>query len=217
VTARPGQVGPNAITRVAEALRSHRGERLCREVFSRAGLAHHLETPPTTMVDEADVAALQAALRDTLGPAHAARIAREAGKLTGDYLLAHRIPTPVQWLVRALPARLGARLLLGSIARHGWTFAGSGRMRITAGNPARLEIEGCPLCRGARSPHPVCDLYAVTLERLFHRLVDPTTVVREIQCEAMGAPACTFAIAWTPQHAAASYRAPRPDGPVGAG
>jgi len=212
-----GKVGPNAITRVAEALRSHRGERLCREVFARAGLAHHLDHPPAAMVDEADVAALQAALRETLGPAHAARIAREAGRLTGDYLLAHRIPRPVQWLVRALPARLGARLLLASIARHGWTFAGSGRMRITPGNPAVLAIAGCPLCRGARSPHPVCDLYAVTLERLFHRLVDPGTVVRETQCEAMGAPECRFAIAWTPQHAAASYRAPGQGGPLAAG
>ncbi len=217
MTAQPGQVGPNAITRVAEALRSHRGERLCREVFSRAGLAHHLDTPPVRMVNEADVAALQAALRATLGDAHAARIAREAGKLTGDYRVAHRIPRPVQWLLRALPARAGARLLLGSIARHAWTFAGSGRMRITAGNPARLEIEGCPLCRGVHSGHPVCDLYAVTLERLFHRLVDPSTVVRETRCEAMGDPACTFAIAWTPRCAAASYPAPRPDRRVGAG
>ncbi|WP_191085087.1 bacteriochlorophyll 4-vinyl reductase [Roseococcus microcysteis] len=203
-----GQVGPNAITRVAEALRAHRGARLCRAVFARAGLTHHLDQPPTRMVDEADVAALQAALRETLGDAHAACIAREAGKLTGDYLLAHRIPHPVQWVIRALPARLGARLLLASIARHGWTFAGSGRMRVTPGNPARLEIAGCPLCRGARSAHPVCDLYAVTLERLFHRLVDPGTVVREITCEAMGADACRFAIAWTSQRAAASYRRP---------
>lgn len=203
-----GQVGPNAITRVAEALRAHRGARLCREVFARAGLTHHLDQPPTRMVDEADVAELQAALRETLGDAHAACIAREAGKLTGDYLLAHRIPHPVQWVIRVLPARLGARLLLASIARHGWTFAGSGRMRVTPGNPARLEIAGCPLCRGARSAHPVCDLYAVTLERLFHRLVDPGTVVREITCEAMGADACRFAIAWTSQRAAASYRRP---------
>lgn len=203
-----GQVGPNAITRVAEALRAHRGERVCREVFARAGLTHHLDHPPTRMVDEADVAALQAALRETLGDAHAARIAREAGRLTGDYLLAHRIPRPVQWLIRALPARLGARLLLASIARHGWTFAGSGRMRVTSGNPARLEIAGCPLCRGARSAHPVCDLYAVTLERLFHRLVDPGTVVRETACEAMGAPGCRFIIAWTAERAVASYHGP---------
>lgn len=212
-----GQVGPNAITRVAQALRSHRGERLCREVFGRAGLAHHLDCPPTRMVDEGDVAALQAALRDALGDAHAARIAREAGRLTGDYLLANRIPRAVQWAIRALPARLGARLLLASIARHGWTFAGSGRMRIVPGNPARLEIQGCPLCRGARSAHPACDLYAVTLERLFHRLVDPSTVVRETACEAMGASACRFAIAWTPARAAATYQSPASRGPVRAG
>jgi divinyl protochlorophyllide a 8-vinyl-reductase len=191
-----GRVGPNAITRVAEALRAHRGERICREVFASAGLTRHLDDPPARMVPEEDVAALQRALRRCLGDAHAARIAREAGRLTGDYLLAHRIPRPVQWLLRALPASLSARLLLATITRHAWTFAGSGTMRAVAGNPARVVITGCPLSRGQYADHPLCELYAVTLERLFRRLVHPGTVVREVACEGMGAPACVFLIGW---------------------
>lgn len=203
-----GRVGPNAITRVAEALRAHRGERVCREVFAAAGLSHHLDDPPMRMVAEADVAALQRALRMALGDAHAARISREAGKLTGDYLLAHRIPRLAQWLLRALPAGLAARLLLGTIARHAWTFAGSGSMRAEAGNPARVTITGCPLCLGQHADHPLCELYAVTLERIFARLVHPGTVVREVACEAMGAPACTFLIAWTAERAKISFPGP---------
>ncbi|MCU0887135.1 MAG: bacteriochlorophyll 4-vinyl reductase [Rubritepida sp.] len=191
-----GRVGPNAITRVAEALRAHRGERMCREVFAAAGLTRHLEEPPTRMVAEEDVAALQRALRARLGDPHAARISREAGKLTGDYLLAHRIPRPVQWLLRALPAGLAARLLLATITRHAWTFTGSGTMRAEPGNPARVVITGCPLSRGQRADHPLCELYAMTLERLFTRLVHPATVVREVACEGMGAPACVFLISW---------------------
>jgi divinyl protochlorophyllide a 8-vinyl-reductase len=203
-----GRVGPNAITRVAEALRAHRGERVCREVFAAAGLSHHLDDPPTRMVAEADVATLQRALREALGDAHAARISREAGKLTGDYLLAHRIPRLVQWLLRALPARLAARVLLATITRHAWTFAGSGTMRAEAGNPARVTITGCPLCLGQHADHPICELYAVTLERLFTHLVHPGTVVREVACEAMGAEGCTFLIAWKPEPAQRSFRGP---------
>jgi divinyl protochlorophyllide a 8-vinyl-reductase len=191
-----GRVGPNAITRVAEALRAHRGERVCREVFAAAGLSRHLDDPPGRMVPEQDVAALQRALRERLGDAHAARIAREAGRLTGDYLLAHRIPVPVQWLLRALPAALAARLLLATVTRHAWTFAGSGTMRAVPGNPAQVVITGCPLCLGQHADHPVCELYAVTLERLFRSLVHPATVVREIACEGMGDPACVFLIGW---------------------
>jgi divinyl protochlorophyllide a 8-vinyl-reductase len=203
-----GRVGPNAITRVAEALRAHRGERVCREVFAAAGLSRHLDVPPTRMVPEEDVAALQQALRAALGDAHAARVSREAGKLTGDYLLAHRIPRPVQWLLRALPAGIAARLLLATITRHAWTFAGSGVMRAEPGNPSRVTITGCPLCLGQHADHPLCELYAVTLERLFTRLVHPETVVREVSCEGMGAAACVFLIAWKAEPARRSFRGP---------
>jgi divinyl protochlorophyllide a 8-vinyl-reductase len=203
-----GRVGPNAITRVAEALRAHRGERLCREVFAAAGLAHHLDAPPARMVAEEEVAALQAALRERLGDAHAGRIAREAGRLTAEYLLAHRIPRPVQWLLRALPAGLAARLLLLAIARHAWTFAGSGALSVTPGHPVRVAITGCPLCRGQQAGHPLCELYAVTLERLFVRLVHPGAVAREVDCAAMGAPACVFLIAWRAEEARESFPGP---------
>lgn len=197
---RAGEVGPNAITRVAEALRSHRGERLCREIFAAAGLERHLDAPPARMVPEQQVAALQRALRARLGDAHAARIAREAGRLTGEYLLAHRIPRPAQWLLRALPAGLAAPVLLAMIARHAWTFAGSGSLRAKRGSPARIIISGCPLCRGQRADHSLCELYAVTLERLFIRLVHPSAVVRETACSARGDPACVFEIAWREAH-----------------
>jgi len=191
------RIGPNAITRVAEVMRERFGPDGADGVFAAAGLSRYLAAPPERMVDEADVAALHRRLRETLGLQEARRIGRDAGWRTGGYLLAHRIPRPVQWLLRALPAPLAARALLASIARHAWTFAGSGRFRVLHGTPLLLFIEGNPLCRGVRADQPLCDFYAATFERLFHALVHPAAQVREVACESTGAPACVFEVRWS--------------------
>jgi divinyl protochlorophyllide a 8-vinyl-reductase len=190
------RIGPNAIIRVAEALDADRGRAVTARVFARAGLDGYLDAPPSGMVDEREVATLHARLRETLGVADARRIGHAAGVATADYLLAHRIPRPVQALLKRLPAGLAARILLAAIGRHAWTFAGSGRFAVVGWKPLTLAIAGNPLCRGVQSDQPLCDYYAATFERLFRVLVHPRTVVRETACEAMGAPACTFELRW---------------------
>ena len=87
-----GRIGPNAITRVAEVLPGVIGSAAAWALFERAGLEQHLRRPPQGMVDEAEVTRLHAELRASLGGAGAAEVARRAGWLTADYLLAHRIP-----------------------------------------------------------------------------------------------------------------------------
>jgi len=188
------RIGPNAITRVAEAMRAARGEDATRVLFDAAGLAHHLDHPPEHMVAEGDVVALHAALRASVQDWRS--IARDAGRRTGEYLLANRIPRPVQFMLRLLPARLAARILSGAIARHAWTFAGSGSFAAHPGRPTALVIEGCPLARGAAAAEPVCDCYAATFERVFGALVHRRATATEIACAATGAPACRFSIGW---------------------
>jgi divinyl protochlorophyllide a 8-vinyl-reductase len=190
------RIGPNAITRIAEAMREDVGETGTSMLFLRAGLARYLHDPPEKMVDETEVERLHRILRETLGPGHARRVSRSAGLRTGDYLLARRIPSPVQRVLHLLPARLASRALLAAISRNAWTFAGSGRFRVSPGNPVRLEIAGNPLCRNASAEAPICDYYAATFERLFRELVHPQAVVEEIACEANGAPACVFEVSW---------------------
>ena len=192
----PGRIGPNAITRVAEALQALAGNERAEMVFARAGLLPHWRKPPEQMVDETEVARLHAALRATMGEAQARRVAREAGTRTGNYLLAHRIPGPARRLLRALPARLAARALIAAVTRHAWTFAGSGRFTARPGNPVRLEIRGNPLIRGLVVEAPSCDFYAATFERLFRALVHPAARVRETACEACGDDACRFEVSW---------------------
>jgi divinyl protochlorophyllide a 8-vinyl-reductase len=210
-----GRIGPNAVTRLAEALDELHGPPATDAVFGAAGLLRYRRAPPAAMVDEAVVTSLHAALRDVLTPVDAAAVARRAGALTGDYLLAHRIPAPVRALLRALPAPWAARLLVRAMASHAWTFAGSGAFssvtvsgRLAPGaktspqhdepGRARLElaVRSCPLCRGASAPAPLCDYFASTFERLFAALVSRSARVHESTCQATGASACRFEVRW---------------------
>ena len=191
-----GRIGPNAITRLAEVLPAFVGSRATWQLFDSAGLADYLQSPPQQMVDETEVTRLHRAMHDTLGSDVARRASRSAGLRTGDYLLAHRIPKPVQSLLKLLPAPLAARVLLSAIRKHAWTFSGSGVFSARAGRPVQLAIRGNPLCKGVSADTPACDFYAATFERLFRVLVHRDATVVEVACEACGADACRFEVRW---------------------
>lgn len=185
------RIGPNAIIQVAEALRALHGEAVASRVFGAAGLSSLLDRPPDRMTDERLVAALHRTLHGLLPEGDAAEVSAEAGLRTADYLLANRIPRPVQWLLRALPARLAAPLLLRAVSRNAWTFAGSGHVFVTPGNPAVIEIEDNPV---ATAP---CHYHVAVFTRLFQTLVHPRAEAHETLCCANGAAACRFAISWS--------------------
>ena len=190
------RIGPNAITQVMEVLTNRFGGVVTGTFFASAGLGAHIASPPREMVSERDVAVLQIALREQFGVQVAAAISRDAGRRTGDYLLAHRIPKRVQLLLRWMPAPLAARVLAQAIARHSWTFAGSGTFEVRPGRPFVFAIRHNPICSKIRASEPACDFYAATFERLFQSIVHPNSRVLETQCESMGAPACVFEIRW---------------------
>lgn len=206
----PGLIGPNAILRVAESLRASGASAECEAVFRRAALDAYLDDPPAAMVPEDEVRRLHRALRDELGVRRAAEVAMDAGRRTGDYLLAHRIPRPVQVLLKSLPPDWSARLLLRAIGRHAWTFAGSGSFTASAGRPVILRIEHNPMCAGLQADEPSCFFYAATFERLFAELVHRRSKVVETACEAAGAAGCRFELRWddaAAQQTAAHVRA----------
>lgn len=190
------RIGPNAIIRLGEALREAEGAGAEADLFAQAGLSPYLAAPPGHMVDERDVIRLHAALRHGPFAKRSPHIAWRAGLLTGDYLLANRIPRPVQGLLRHLPSPLASRVLLKAIARNAWTFAGSGHFRYAAGRPVRLEIENCPICRGESAPAALCAYYGGTFQRLFEVLVNASCRVVETHCAAAGATSCRFEIVW---------------------
>jgi divinyl protochlorophyllide a 8-vinyl-reductase len=195
--ARPaGKIGPNGVTRLAEALRAVEGDHMVRRVFSGVGLAAHIDTPPEEMVDERDAETLHAALRATLGEKRARTIGWIAGQRTADYLISARIPRPVQWLMKVAPPPLASRLLTSAMASHAWTFAGSGTFRARHGHRTVLSIENCPMCRGHQAAEPLCDFYAGAFERLYGRLVHPAARVTETHCQSRGDLACRFSVNW---------------------
>lgn len=186
------RIGPNAILQVVAALVAHGGESEAATLLHDA-TGRTLDTLPEAMVDEREVQLLMRELVTRLGRAESQLVLHDAGVRTADYLLAHRIPRPVQRLVRALPRRLGLRVLLLAIGRHAWTFAGSGHFEIAWGTAwPELVFDDCALCRLIRADAPVCAYYAGTFERLFRALVAPEATVRETACAAVGAGACRF-------------------------
>lgn len=193
---RDARIGPNAIVRTLEAVRERCGTAAADLVFHRAGLEGYLRDAPAAMVPEADVIQLYAAMRAQLGPGEARSSAYLAGRKTGDYLLAHRIPRAVRVLLGLLPPRLAAPPLLAAIGKHSWTFAGSGIVRTRAGPPVTIAIEQCPMCRDVVGEGPACAFYAGTFERLFRELVAARASVAEVACGATGAPRCVFEIRW---------------------
>lgn len=201
------RIGPNAIIRLQQALQSSVGGDRARAIFEQAGQSHYLEQPPEHMVAAADVTLLYTSLPAQLGPRLAAEVSGQAGWLTGDYLLANRIPLPVQTLLHWLPAPLAARVLIRAIRRHAWTFVGDGHFdvlwqpvtaSVTGGRRARLllRVEHCPICRGSQQTAPACSYYAASFESLFVALVHSRARVHEFACHALGATACTFEVSW---------------------
>ncbi|HLG80696.1 MAG TPA: bacteriochlorophyll 4-vinyl reductase [Bradyrhizobium sp.] len=191
-----GKIGPNAITRVIEALRALESPTAVDRIFQACELQGYLCDAPADMVDEREVTRLHDVLHRELGTARARGVGRIAGQLTADYLLGFRIPRLAQMALRCCPAGVSSRLLAKAIARNSWTFAGTGTFSVRHGRPATFEVKDCPICRGRRSSEPCCDFYAATFERLYRRLVDQRARVIEVGCQAKGASACTFEMTW---------------------
>jgi divinyl protochlorophyllide a 8-vinyl-reductase len=185
--AQRGVVGPNAVLQLCEPVRAAGGEALLQDVFRRAGLSHYLATPPLAMVPQEEARRLFGAVREYLGPEAGDAVLREAGAGTAAYVMANRIPAFARGVLRVLPPRPAARLLLTAIRRHAWTFAGSGVCCVSqAGRTAALEIEHNPLST------PGCAWHIGVLETMFHRLVSRRTALVHTACEARCGDRCRF-------------------------
>ena len=184
-----GLIGPNAILQMLPVLEQVGGLTFRDQVMAEAGIFD----PPSDdgMMPEAPAARMHQALRAT-EPEMAPSLAWAAGERTADYILAHRIPPAAQAVLRVLPARLAGPLLSKAIARHAWTFAGSGQ--FSTDGPLRFAIADNPIVRGEQSEEPLCHWHAAVFERLFRTLVHPDLRCVEQTCCAAGADACRFAL-----------------------
>ena len=186
-------IGSNALARIAAALAESEAES-ASAVLAAAGEPPVLALSLNDMVDERRVGGLVAAMVERLGERRAEHVLLRAGAETAEHLLANLIPVPFQWLLRRLPRDLALRLLLGGVANHATTFAGSGRLsyEVTGDGFAEVRIADCPVCRRLEVRAAICGFYVGMFERLFRKLVDDRFRVREVECLAAGDPCCTF-------------------------
>jgi len=192
--AHAGRIGPNAVIRLVEALDAVESRAVTVRFFTAAGLEAYVGAPPEAMVPEDAVTLLHRRLRAEMGLPRAASVSWIAGLRTADYLLANRIPRPAQRMLKLLPRRLAAFVLLKAIGAHAWTFAGSGHFSWHMGRVLTLTFADCALCREDHAAAPCCQYYAATFERLFRVLINADTAVRETACTATGAKACVFEV-----------------------
>ena len=185
-----GRIGPNAILQLVDVL-ERRGEfDLCRSVLEEAGVMRPRRD--AGMLPEADCAAVHQALRRLSSGAEG--LLEEAGLATGDYILAHRIPKLAQRVLRVLPGGVAAPVLTKAIARHSWTFAGTGEFRVESARPLVVSVARNPLVAGWQADTPQCIWHVAVLRRLYGRLVWPGVKVTEVACCACGDPACRFEV-----------------------
>jgi divinyl protochlorophyllide a 8-vinyl-reductase len=182
------RIGPNAVLQLEQALLEAGGPDLAWRIFEAAGYAHLLEHRPDAMIDEAIPRALFDVLFNTLSPRKARAIADRAGRLTGRYILMNRIPGFARLILKLLPPRMAAPMLLKAIERHAWTFAGSGQCRTQAGPKPQISIQHNPLAM------PECVWHGQVLQTLFQALVSPHAQIRHSCCEHAGDPICRFDI-----------------------
>lgn len=183
------RIGPNAVLQLIPIIDAQLGLAQRRVLMADAGIA----TLPdgSGMIDERPVARLHQALR-ARHPETAATLARCAGTATGGYILAHRMPKLVQRVLRALPPARSAKLLAKAIAKHAWTFAGSGQFHIASFDPLVFVIRDNPVVRGEQAEAPVCHWHAAVFQHLFRELVAQDYVVTETECAAKGGNVCRF-------------------------
>jgi divinyl protochlorophyllide a 8-vinyl-reductase len=187
-------IGPNAIIQLVETLRAHWGTQETRKLLEAVGQGAYFDKPPRNMVPQTEVAALHQQLYRMVDCQEFKRLSAEAGQRTGDYLLANRIPGPVQWVLKRMPDAIAARVLSRAIQKHAWTFAGSGVFTYYWQSRLMFSITGNPITAGLRADIPICDYYAGTFERIFRVIVNDTWRAVEQTCEANGASACLFEI-----------------------
>lgn len=187
--AAPGLIGPNAVLQLLPVLEAAEPG-LAGGMLRRAGL----DGPPSDhgLMAEGPAAALHRAVRGNCADANT--ILMRAGQGTAAYILAHRIPSVARAGLRCLPAWLAAPILARAIARHAWTFAGSGQFCIAGRAPLTFDLVDNPLIRGERATDPLCHWHAAVFTGLFRALVSRDARVIETDCAAQGAPACRFVL-----------------------
>ncbi|MEM1412304.1 MAG: bacteriochlorophyll 4-vinyl reductase [Pseudomonadota bacterium] len=184
-----GVVGPNAVLQLVEPLRFAGGQASLDRVFNQARLSHYLKDPPLAMVPEEEAYRLFTSTRDVLGNTTGDLVLKLAGQGTARYVMQNRIPGTVRGLLKTMPPRFAAPMLLNAIKRNAWTFAGSGVCSSMKSRPGWIiEIASNPLAT------PSCPWHVAVLETLFQSLVSKVSQIESLSDGLSAGACCRFAV-----------------------
>lgn len=159
-------IGPNAVLQAVAVMEERLGHAATAAILADAQIA---PLPSGEhMIPEIEALRLHRwlSLHDPMG---SFVIAEEAGARTADYIIANRIPHAVRWLLRRLPARFAAPLLMASIRKHAWTFIGAGA--FTPANAWHFTIDRTAARDSLPPPDSLFHWYAAVFTRLYAALV----------------------------------------------
>lgn len=188
-TGATARIGPNAIIQMGEALAANHDGQRAERIYARAGLLPYLTQPPSAMVHQDEVVRLFTSVSDEPDAAAARALLADAGRRTGRYILANRIPAFARVLLPLLPRPLALRILLKAISKHAWTFAGTGRVSFVTGPPACITIAENPIATSLG-----CVWHAAVFGTIFGALIRGPVQVRETCCNGGADHRCTFEI-----------------------
>jgi divinyl protochlorophyllide a 8-vinyl-reductase len=182
-------IGPNAVLQAVAVMEERLGHAETAAILADA----QIERLPSGahMIPEIDALRLHRwlALHD---PLEAFVIAEESGARTADYIIANRIPRAACWLLRHLPARFAAPLLMAAIRKHAWTFIGAGA--FTPAGAWRFTIDRMRADDSIPPPPSLFMWYAAVFTRLYRALVARDCTCRMVQPEQGFPPRRTYAI-----------------------
>lgn len=161
-------IGPNAILQAVPVMEARLGKGETAAILADARIA---ELPTgEQMIPEIHALRLHRWLA-LHAPVGCFAIAEEAGARTADYIIANRIPKAAVWLLRRLPARLAAPLLMMAIRKHAWTFIGAGV--FAPAGAWQFAIDRSKADDTILPPDSLFHWYAAVFTRLYRELVAP--------------------------------------------
>lgn len=187
---KPGAlIGPNAVLQAVAVMEERLGHAETQAILADA----QIERLPsgTHMIPEIEALRLHRwlLLHEPMG---AFVIAEEAGSRTADYIMANRIPRAAVWLLKHLPARLAAPLLMAAIRKHAWTFIGAGD--FAADGAWRFTVDRRTADDSLPPPDSLFHWYAAVFTRLYRELVAADCTCRVLFAEEEHVPLRRYAI-----------------------